>query len=106
MRRMLPPKMRITASAQGLAVSDSSGTIVQEIAFGNVADGDAEKQPPRFHGVLKGDHIVVTHETPRGPVTEEIDLDGGGKRLVIETTMTGRDGEKRTMKRVYNRKPA
>ena len=45
----------------------------------------------------------MTYEGPRGSATEVFDLDEGGKRLVIETTMQGRGGEKRTMKRVYTK---
>jgi hypothetical protein len=101
--RMLPPKMRITSSEQGLAVADSSGTIVQDIRFGTVDKDGAKKEPPQFGSSWKGDKLVVTHEGPRGAVTEVFDLDVGGKRLVIETTMQGRDGEKRTMKRVYTK---
>ena len=106
MRRMMPPKMRITTSDQGLAVADSSGTIVQQINFGSAAADGAQKEPPQFGSSWKGDKLVVTHEGPRGTVTETFDLDEGGKRLVVETTMQGKDGEKRTMKRVYNRQGA
>ena len=100
---MLPPKIRITSSEQGLSVADSSGTIVQDIRFGTVGKDGAKKEPPQFGSSWKGDKLVVTHEGPRGAVTEVFDLDEGGKRLVIETTMQGRDGEKRTMKRVYTK---
>src|SRR5262245_6377192 len=65
MRRMLPPKMRITSSEQGLAVADSAGTIVQEIRFGSVEGGGAQKEPPQFGSSWKGDKLVVTHEGPR-----------------------------------------
>ena len=106
MRRMLPPTMRITSSETGISVSDSSGTIVQVITLGTVAREDGQKQPPEFGGVMKSGKLVVTHEGPRGAVTESFDLDEGGKRLVVETTMAGRNGEKRTMKRVYNRSGA
>ena len=100
---MLPPKMRITTSDQGISVADSSGTIVQDIKFGSADKADATKQPPQFGSTWKGDKLVVTHEGPRGAITEVFDLDEGGKRLVVETTMQGRDGEKRTMKRVYTK---
>lgn len=104
MRGMLPPRMRVTTSDQGISVADSSGTILQDILFGSAAADGAQKQPPQFGSAWKGDKLVVTHEGPRGAITQTWDLDEGGKRLVIETTMQGRDGEKRTMKRVYNRK--
>jgi hypothetical protein len=106
MRRMLPPKMRITTSDQGISVADSAGTIVQDIRFGSVDGDGAQKQPPQFGSSWKGDKLLVTHQGPRGAVTEEFDLDGDGKRLVIETTMQGKGGEKRTMKRVYLKKSA
>jgi hypothetical protein len=106
MRRMMPPRMRITTSDQGIAVADSTGQIVQQIQFGSASADGAEKDPPQFGSTWKGDKLVVSHQGPRGAVTETFDLDEGGRRLVIETSMQGRNGEKRTFKRVYNKSGA
>jgi hypothetical protein len=103
-RMMLPRFLRIVASDQGLAFSDSSGTIVQEIKLGIPVLGGEDKEPPQFMGVLKEDHITVTRTTERGTMTQTYDLDEHGTQLEVTTKMKRAEGgEGRTSKRIYNK---
>jgi pentapeptide MXKDX repeat protein len=102
-RRMLPRFLRITASDQGLALADSSGTMVQEIVLGAAATDGQDKEPPQLSGVLKGDHLIVTRTTERGTMTETFDLEKGGEKLEVTTKMAREGGEGREMQRTYNR---
>jgi hypothetical protein len=98
MRRGLPRVLRITGGAQGYAVADSSGTIVQDISFAPVSGDEGRK----VQGAWKGDKLVVTRTNPRGgTMTQTFEIEHG--ELVVRTKMERKDGSDFEMKRVYTR---
>jgi hypothetical protein len=101
MRRGLPRVLRITGSAHGYAVADSSGTIVQDISFAPVP-ADDDRMPPKVQGTWKGDKLVVTRTNPRGgTMTQTFEIEKG--QLIVRTKMERKDGGDFEMKRVYTR---
>lgn len=100
-RRGLPRLMRIVGSDQGYAISDSSGTIVQDISFAPVSAADGDKTPPMAQGTWKGDKLVVTRTSPRGAMTETFEIEKG--QLVVRMKMERKEGGDFETKRVYTR---
>jgi len=104
MRRGLPRLIRITGSAQGFSVADSSGTIVEDITFEPVSAQNAEKLPPQVQGTWKDDKLVVSRTGKKGGgMTQTFELDKDGNELTVKTKMHRKDVGEFEMKRVYTR---
>lgn len=100
----LPRVFRIGTSDNGMALSDSSGTILQVIMYGNVASGDGERMPPRFAGIWKKDRLTVVRQgKPGTKLYQTFTLDENGRKLVVRTKMKRNDAGDLEIKRTYLR---
>ena len=103
----LPQVFRIGTSDNGLALSDSTGTILQVVMFMEVADGDGERMPPRFAGTWKDDRLTVYRPGRTGTsLRQSFRLEKDGSRLVVKTRMQRKGERDFEVKRVYLRDPA
>jgi hypothetical protein len=101
----LPRLFRIGTSDNGLALSDSTGTILQVVMFMPVKEGDGERMPPRFAGTWKDDRLVVLRPgRPGTKLTQTFWLDGANT-LVVKTKMHREHGSDFEVKRTYARTP-
>jgi hypothetical protein len=100
----LPQVFRIGPSDNGLALSDSTGTILQVIMFMKVKDGDGGRMPPRFTGTWKKDHLTVVRPGRKGTTLKQtFSLQDKETRLVVKTKMQRDGASDFEVKRVYTR---
>lgn len=100
----LPQVFRIGVSDRGMALSDSSGTILQVIMYMKVTDGDGERMPPRFAGTWKDDRLVVQRPgRPGTKLTQTFALEHEDSTLIVRTKMHREHGSDVEIKRVYVR---
>jgi hypothetical protein len=100
----LPHVFRIGTSDNGLALSDSTGTILQVIMFMKVSDGDGGRMPPRFTGTWKKDHLTVVRPGRKGTTLKQtFSLQDKETRLVVKTKMQRDGASDFEVKRVYTR---
>ncbi len=81
----LPAKFRIGTSDRGLAVSDSSGTILQVIMYREAVARDSSATPPIFAGTWDDGRLKVKRMIPEGTMTQTFALSGDGHSLVVRT---------------------
>lgn len=81
----LPAKFRIGISDRGLAVSDSSGTILQVIMYREAVARDSSATPPIFAGTWDDGRLQVKRMIPEGTMTQTFVLAGDGQSLVVRT---------------------
>jgi hypothetical protein len=83
--------IRIGQDGGLLTVSDSSGTVMKEIAYEDPAPPSTGIR--RLGGEWNGERLVALGTTPAGDeLTEQYTLVDGGKTLEVRTTLAGRDG--------------
>jgi hypothetical protein len=100
----LPRVFRIGVSDRGMALSDSTGTILQVIMYMKVTDGDGERMPPRFTGAWKKDKLIVYRPgRPGTKLTQTFSLEEEKRVLVVTTKMHREHGSDVSIKRVYVR---
>jgi len=98
----LPEVFRIGVSDRGLALSDSSGTILQVIMYMPVAEGDGERMPPRFAGTWKDDRLTVLRTgSPGIKLKQTFKLVDDETTLVVKTKVHREGGSDYEVKRVY-----
>jgi hypothetical protein len=87
-----------------VSFEDSSGTVLQEIATVTAAADTMMRAPGAVHvlGSWASNTLTVSHESPRGKVTETWKVESSGKALDQVIAFNGEQGS-RTMKRVYRR---
>jgi hypothetical protein len=102
----LPHVFRIGVSDRGLALSDSSGTILQVIMYMDVADGDGERMPPRFAGTWKNDRLTVLRAgSPGTTLRQSFKLEDDSQTLVVKTKTHREGASDYEVKRVYAKVP-
>lgn len=82
---LLPAKFRIGTSDRGLAVSDSSGTILQVIMYDPIVARDSSATPPIFEGKWNDGRLKVKRPIPEGTMTQTFALSKDGTTLVVRT---------------------
>ena len=103
---LLPHVFRIGVSDRGLALSDSTGTILQVIMYMDVADGDGERMPPRFAGTWKNDRLTVLRPgVPGTTLKQSFKLEDDDTRLVVKTKTHREGASDSEVKRVYAKVP-
>jgi hypothetical protein len=103
----LPGVFRIGTSDNGLALSDSTGTILQVVMYMEVAEGDGGRMPPRFYGTWKHDRLMVVRPGRTGTMLKQtFSLENKATRLVVTTKMHREGASDFQVKRVYVRAPA
>ena len=103
---LLPHMFRIGVSDRGLALSDSTGTILQVIMYMPVADGDGERMPPRFAGTWKDDRLTVLRSAAPGTTLKQsFKLEADDTRLVVKTRTHREGASDFEVKRVYAKVP-
>ena len=103
---LLPHVFRIGVSDRGLALSDSTGTILQVIMYMDVADGDGERTPPRFAGTWKNDRLTVLRPGVTGTTLKQtFKLEDDATRLVVKTKTHREGASDFEVKRVYAKVP-
>jgi hypothetical protein len=106
MRLGLPRFLRIATTDTGLALEDSSGAVMREIALVPLPANETsvEHRAPRTPGAWKGDKLEVEREDSRGgKITETFSLEDKGATLVVKTKMTRSQGGDFEIKRVYHK---
>ena len=103
---LLPHMFRIGVSDRGLALSDTTGTILQVIMYMAVADGDGERMPPRFAGTWKNDRLTVLRSAAPGTTLKQtFKLEADDTRLVVKTRTHREGASDFEVKRVYAKVP-
>ena len=103
---LLPHVFRIGVSDRGLALSDSTGTILQVIMYMDVKDGDGERMPPRFAGTWKNDRLTVLRPGVTGTTLKQtFKLEDDDTRLVVKTKTHREGASDFEVKRVYAKVP-
>jgi hypothetical protein len=105
-RSGLPRFLRIATTDTGLALQDSSGAVMREIALVPLPANETsvEHHAPRTPGTWKGDKLEVEREDSRGgKITETFSLEDKGATLVVKTKMTRSQGGDFEIKRVYHK---
>ena len=103
----LPHVFRIGTSDNGLALSDSTGTILQVVMYMKVADGDGGRMPPRFAGTWKKNKLVVYRPGRPGTLLKQtFSLEDKATRLVVKTKMHREGASDFEVKRIYTRAPS
>jgi hypothetical protein len=106
MRPGLPRLLHISTVDTGLSLADSSGAVVQEIAFTALpaSEPSVEHHAPRIPGVWKDGKLEAEREDSRGTkITETFSLEDKGATLVVKTKMAPSQGGGFEMKRVYHK---
>jgi len=103
---LLPHVFRIGVSDRGMALSDSTGTILQVIMYMDVKDGDGERMPPRFAGTWKNDRLTVLRPgVPGTTYKQTFKLEDDDTRLVVKTKTHREGASDFEVKRVYAKVP-
>ena len=103
---LLPHVFRIGVSDRGLALSDSTGTILQVIMYMDVKEGDGERMPPRFAGTWKNDRLTVLRPgVPGTTLKQTFKLENDDTRLVVKTRTHREGASDYEVKRVYAKVP-
>jgi hypothetical protein len=102
----LPDLIHITQTDEIVSFEDSTGTVLREITTLGAAKDTLSHAPGAqvASGVWDAQKLVVERQSPRGKVTETIDLEDKGRLLVIRTKIEGvGDQPAREFKRAYSR---
>lgn len=101
----LPALIHITQTPSLVSFEDSSGVVLQEIATVAAVADTMTRAPGALHvaGTWAAGTLTVSHEGPRGKVTETWKLEPSGAALDQVVAFESPDMGSRTMKRVYRR---
>lgn len=102
----LPAKFRIGTSDRGLAVSDSSGTILQVIMYREAVARDSSATPPIFAGTWDDGRLKVKRMIQEGTMTQTFALSGDGQSLVVRTKIHREHASDFDGKRTFVKVPA
>lgn len=100
-RMRLPRHIEVTQNGSLVSFADSTGTVLQQIAFDSHAPA-AASDVVRRTGQWKGNALEVQRERGGATFTESWSLQDSGT-LVCTTRIQGGEMGDRTMKRVYRR---
>ncbi len=102
----LPDLMHVTEAGQVVSFEDSTGRVLQEIAFVDAKHDTLMHAPGAtvMYGTWRGDTLDVERDTPFGRTTQSWWLDTEGRTLVQRTRIPA-NGERAAMEfhRVYQR---